>query len=182
MVEAFARYTKGNAHIIIIGRNRTAAEAIISSFPKPTVEKGGERPVHEFVPCDASLMKNVHATTTELLSRLPKVNFLVLSPGYLSLSNEQTDEGIDPRFVLYYYARWKFTHDLLPLLHNAKEAGEDVKVMFVLAAGKGGQIDLDDLGLKKNNSIINARKVIPTYTDLMIEVILRFQHFSSGRQ
>jgi len=177
MAEAFARYTKGNAHIVIIGRNRTAAEAIISSFPKPTVEEGGDPPVHEFIPCDASLMKNVEATTTELLSRLPKVNFLVLSPGYLSLSKEKTEEGIDARFALYYYARWKFTHDLLPLLHNAKQAGEDAKVMSVLSAGKGGQIDLDDLGLKKNDSVGQVAKAMPTYNDLMIEVIPRFQHF-----
>jgi len=111
-----------------------------------------------------------------------KVNFLVLSPGYLSLSKEKTEEGIDARFALYYYARWKFTHDLLPLLHNAKEAGEDVKVMSVLSAGKGGQIDLDDLGLKKNDSVGKVAKAMPTYNHLMIEVIPHFQHFSSGRR
>jgi hypothetical protein len=51
-----------------------------------------------------------------------------------------------------------------------------------LSAGKGGQIDLDDLGLKKNDSVGMVAKAMPTYNDLMIEVILRFQHFSSGRQ
>lgn len=35
MVEAFAKYTKGNAHIIIAGRNKTAAEEIIAKLPKP---------------------------------------------------------------------------------------------------------------------------------------------------
>ena len=30
--EAFARYTKGDAHIIICGRNRAAAESIIASL------------------------------------------------------------------------------------------------------------------------------------------------------
>lgn len=38
MAEAFARVTKGNANIIIVGRNRAAAERIISSFPKPGPE------------------------------------------------------------------------------------------------------------------------------------------------
>jgi hypothetical protein len=53
-------------------------EAIIASFPKPTID--GPQPVHEFVQCDATLMKNMHATTANFLSRLHKVNFLVMSP------------------------------------------------------------------------------------------------------
>ncbi|KAJ3924157.1 MAG: hypothetical protein NXY57DRAFT_865203, partial [Lentinula lateritia] len=36
MAEAFAKHTQGNAHIILVGRNRAAAESIISRFPKPT--------------------------------------------------------------------------------------------------------------------------------------------------
>ncbi|KIM87912.1 hypothetical protein PILCRDRAFT_814619 [Piloderma croceum F 1598] len=38
----------------------------------------------------------------------------------------------------------KLINDLMPLLQKAKDAGEDAKVMSVLAAGKGGPIDLDD--------------------------------------
>jgi NAD(P)-dependent dehydrogenase (short-subunit alcohol dehydrogenase family) len=172
MAEAFARYTNGNAHIVIIGRNREAAQSIISSFPKPTITKGGEPPLHEFVSCDATLMKNVHATVAELLSRLPKINFLVLSPGYLSLHEKKTEEGIDARFAPYYYARWKFTHDLLPLLRNAVEAGEQASVMFVLTTSKGGEIDLDDLGLRNSSSFVKAANTFPTYHDLAIEVSL----------
>jgi len=171
VAEAFARYTSGNAHIIICGRNRTAAEAIIASFPKPTIAAGaGPQPVHEFVQCDAMLMKNVGATTAELLSRLPKANFLVMSPGFLTLrGRDETEEGIDKKLALNYYARWRFLHDLMPLLSAAKDQGEDAKVMTVLAAGKGGEIDADDLGLKKNYSVSNAAKAAPTYNDLMLE-------------
>jgi NAD(P)-dependent dehydrogenase (short-subunit alcohol dehydrogenase family) len=46
MAEAFARYTKGRAHIIIIGRNCAVGEVIISSFPKPTDTKDGWK--HDF--------------------------------------------------------------------------------------------------------------------------------------
>jgi hypothetical protein len=173
MAEGFARYTKGNAHIIICGRNRAAAEAIIASFPKPQVAEGVSRPVHEFVQCDATLMKNVQATTTELLSRLPKINFLVQSPGYLTLrGRDETEEGLDRKMALNYYARWKFTNDLMPLLRKARDSGEDAKVFSVLAAGKGAEIDLDDLGLKKNYSVRNSALATPTYTDLMFEVCL----------
>lgn len=53
--EAFARYTKGNAHIIISGRNEEAAQAIIDSFPKHPSSK------YEFLPCDVSRLANVTA-------------------------------------------------------------------------------------------------------------------------
>lgn len=120
MVESFARHTKGNAHIIICGRNEKAAKSIIATFPKPTVSAGAQ---HEFVHCDAVLMKNVHTTAIDLLARLPKINFLVLSPGVLTMKGrDETEEGIDKKLALHYYARWKFTKELMPLLRNAKGA------------------------------------------------------------
>jgi len=167
IAEAFARHVKGNAHIIIIGRNRAAAESILSQFPKPTSESV---PTHEFVQCDVSLIKNVHATTKELLARLPKINFLVMSPGYLTTKGrDESEEGIDKKLAVHYYARWAFINDLLPALKKAKESGEDAKVLSVLGAGKGGEVDLDDLGLKKAFTVTKAGLQAPTYNDLMME-------------
>lgn len=166
VAEAFARHLKGNAHIIIIGRNRAAAEKIISRFPKPTSES---KLTHEFVHCDVTLMKNVHAVTEELLTRVPKINFLVMSPGYMTTKGrDESEEGIDKKLAVHYYARWKFISDLLPALNKAKELGEDSKVLSVLAAGTG-EIDLDDLGLKKNFSLARAAAQAPAYNDLMMQ-------------
>ena len=167
MAEALGRYTKGNATIIIAGRNRAAADAIIAKLPKPTTPGVS----HEFVECDATLMKNVRATTKEILARHPKINFLVMSPGYLTLKGrDETEEGIDRKLALNYYARWTFATGLLPALKRAKEAGEDAKVFSALAAGKGGEIDVEDLGLKKSYSVPKAALASPTYNDLMMEV------------
>ncbi|KAJ6592609.1 hypothetical protein B0H19DRAFT_1088142 [Mycena capillaripes] len=63
--EAFAHYTKGNAHIIIVGRNKGAAES-----STPTGWKD------EF---------NIGAVMVILLKRVPKINFLVASSGDASL-------------------------------------------------------------------------------------------------
>ena len=165
--EAFARYTKGNAHIVIVGRNKSAADEIIASFPKPTKPEAK----HEFVQCDVFLMRNIQATTASLRESLPKINYLVLSPGLFNLrGRDETAEGIDKRLGLHYYARWKFVYDLLPLVQKAKEAGEDAKVMSVLAAGHGGPVNLDDLGMKKSYNVAKAGLTSPTYTDLMFEV------------
>ncbi|KAE9404725.1 hypothetical protein BT96DRAFT_955518 [Gymnopus androsaceus JB14] len=145
--------------IIIIGRNSSAAEAIIAGFLRPTSPSAK----HEFLACDVTLMKNVQRTTQELLSRTSRINFLVMSPGFLTLSGrDETEEGINKLLAM-------FIHGLVPALVQAKEAGEDAKVFSVLAAGKGGKVNLEDLGLKKTFSFSNVFLETPTYTDLMMQ-------------
>jgi NAD(P)-dependent dehydrogenase (short-subunit alcohol dehydrogenase family) len=172
MASTFARMTKGNANIIIVGRNRDAADRIISSFPKPTPDKGVK---HEFIQCDVSLLKNVHATTSYMLSRLDKINFLVISPGYINLTGRnETVEGNDHRLSVMYYARWAFIDDLIPLLQKARGAGEEAKVMSVLAAASpaGVPANVNDLAMKENYGLLAATGGIATYNDLMLEVRL----------
>lgn len=167
MVERFARFTKGNSSIIIVGRNRAAAETIFASLPP------AGKSAREFIQCDATLMSNVHTASQEILSRHSKINYLILTPGVLSLKGrDETSEGIDKKLAVHYYARWGFIHGLLSSLERAKEAGEEAKALSVLAAGKGGEIDVDDLGLKKSYSLSSAAMAAPTYTDLMMEVII----------
>lgn len=76
MAEALAQATDGNSHIIICGRNKAAADKIIEGFPK---SQSGS--TYEFESCEATLMSNVRNTTSSLLGRLSKLNYLVLSPG-----------------------------------------------------------------------------------------------------
>ncbi|KAI0796251.1 NAD(P)-binding protein [Irpex lacteus] len=168
MAKAFATHRNGDAHIVIVGRNRQAAEELIASLPKPA---DGQTP-HEFVECDASLMRNVRQTTAELVRKLPKINFLVLSAGFLTTQGRnETDEGIDKRLALHYYSRWRFTYDLIPLLQKAVDANEDAKVMTVLnSTGQSeSDIDLDNLGLKKNYSPVAAAKYGCACSNAMIE-------------
>lgn len=163
--EAFARYTGGHAHIIIVGRNRQAGEAIISSFPQTPTSR------YEFVQCDVTLMKNVHATTSSLLASLPKLNYLMASTGLMTLNGrDETAEGIDKKLGVDYYSRWTFIKELMPLLRKAKDAGEDAKVLTLLAAGEGGNIDLENLGLKQGYSLPKVMEAAATYNDLMVEV------------
>ncbi|KAJ6583487.1 NAD(P)-binding protein [Mycena vulgaris] len=166
MAEAFARHTKGNAHIVLVGRNRAAAEAILATFPKPTAP--GAK--HEFVECDITLMKNVGRVAGELRARIPTINFLVLTPGVMTMNaRNETEEGIDRKLAVHYYGRWRFIKDLLPAVESAQKAGQDSKVMTVLSAGIGaGAIDLEDLGLKKHFSVPNAALAAPTYNDIMV--------------
>lgn len=177
MARAFAAHTKGNSNIVIVGRNKDAAEAILSSLPNPeTAESNPKALSRDFIQCDVTLMKNVQTTAQTIISKYPKINYLVLSTGYLTLTGrDETVEGIDKKLAVHYYARWKFIQDLMPALQSAKDANEEGAVVSVLAAGKGGQIDVNDLGLKETFSLKNAALAAPTYNDLMLEVCFFLQ-------
>ncbi|KAG7451053.1 uncharacterized protein BT62DRAFT_916152 [Guyanagaster necrorhizus] len=144
MAQSLASHTQGNANIIIVGRNAKAAQEIIDSFPRPS---SSVKPIHEFVPCDASLMSNVASATEEVKKHLgeKKVDFLVLTTGYLTISGrEETKEGMDKKMAVTYYAKWKFVKDLMGSL---KEGGS--KVVSVMSPGNGGRIDVNDLDMKE---------------------------------
>ncbi|KXN81959.1 hypothetical protein AN958_03367 [Leucoagaricus sp. SymC.cos] len=183
MVEAFGRYTQGKSDIVIVGRREAAAESIFLSLPRPSDQTYRR----EFIHCDVTRIKNVQNAAAEILSRYPKINFLILSTGFLTLKGrDETEEGLDTKLAVHYYSRWKFIKDLIPSLNNAIKAGEDAKVLSVLGAGKGGEINLDDLGLKKTFSTMNAALQAPTYNDLMMEAFhdshpdLTFTHAYPG--
>jgi NAD(P)-dependent dehydrogenase (short-subunit alcohol dehydrogenase family) len=172
MARAFATHTKGNSNIVIVGRNKDAAETILSSLPTPeTTESNPQAQSRDFIQCDVTLMKNVQTTAQTIISKYPKINYLVLSPGYMTLAGrDETVEGIDKKLAVLYYARWNFIQRLVPALQRAKDANEEGAVVSVLGAGKGGSIDVNDLGLKETFSLKNAALATPTYTDLMLEV------------
>ncbi|KAK0196413.1 hypothetical protein F5146DRAFT_1011437 [Armillaria mellea] len=170
IVKAIARYTGGKVHLIIISRNRTTAENILTSLPTASAEDG--KPVlREFVFCDAELMENIKTTAADLSARLTKINYLVLSAGYADLwsGRQETAEGIDKLLGLRYYSRFKYIYELLPLLRNAKEAGEDASVLSVLASGMGYAIDINDLGLKHSYQAYKAMLASSSYNDIMVE-------------
>lgn len=166
MASAFATHTNGRARIVIIGRNQKAAEDLRATLPSPAREQ------LLFISCDMKLMRNVTTATRELAAHgIDKINYLVLSSGVLPAEGRiETEEGIDEKLAIAYYGRWKFVYGLQGALAKAAAAGEPAKVLTVLAAGAGGPIELDDLGLKKNYGLIHTSKSQATYTDLMVEV------------
>lgn len=170
MAEQFAKMTNGKAHMILVGRNRSAAERILDSMPTPEGE-GSVTWRREFFQCDVSLMKNVKALSQTLIEQLPKINFLVLSAGALNFGGrDETEEGIDKQLAIRYYSRWKFIYELIPLLRKAKDAGEDARVMSVHGGGNLKPVDLSDLAMKKNYGGLQAAGRSSVYNNYMIEV------------
>ena len=168
MAEVLARHRNGQVHLIIVGRNQDAASKIFAGLPKTDEQSSWTR---EFVKCDVTLMRNVHAAAQEILSKHDKINYLVLSTGFLATKRIETAEGNDAGLCAFYYSRWKFIDELLPALRKATEAGEEARILSVLAAGYGGvNIPLDNLGWKTFPALSSIRPLMTTYNDLMIAV------------
>jgi hypothetical protein len=172
MAEQLAKQTKGRAQIVLLGRNQAAADETIASFPRtPEGTSSAEESKYSFIKVDATSMEELRNVTSKLLKDLDKVNFIVVSPGVLTMKGrDETSEGIDRKMACNFYARFRFIYDLAPLVEKAAERGEQTGVMSVFAAGNGSAIDLDDLGLVKGFTLRKAHDHVVTYKDAVFEV------------
>ena len=172
MAEQLAHQTNGRAHIILLGRNQEAANKIIASFPQtPAGTPPNEESKYSFIKVDATSMAQVRDVTAKLSNDLEKINFIVATAGYSTLKGrDESPEGIDRKIACTFYARFRFIHDLAPLVEKTAEKQETTGIMSVFAPGRGSQVDLDDLGLVKGYSIKRAHDEIVTYNDAAFEV------------
>ncbi|KAJ6568504.1 hypothetical protein B0H19DRAFT_939432 [Mycena capillaripes] len=173
IAEAFARHTKGNAHIVIVGRSSTAATAILAGLPPAPA---GADATRDFVPCDLTSIASVKRVAASLGARFPRINLLITTAGTINFESTITSEGLEVSTALWYYARWALVAGLLPTIRAAHGAGEDARVMAVFSAGQGKELDLSDLGLKKALKPVRdfvgfraAGSQASTYVDLMFK-------------
>ncbi|PVG01538.1 NAD(P)-binding protein [Serendipita vermifera] len=171
MAEQMAQQTKGRAHIILLGRNQAAAENIIASFPKTDPSTPAEdASEYSFVKVDATSMAQVREVAAQLKAQLPKINFIIATTGFVNFKGrEETSEGIDRKMACNFYARFRFIHDLAPLVAKAAENEEHTAVMSVFAPGRNAAVDLNDLGLVKGYGLVAQRKQAVTYTDCVMQ-------------
>ncbi|KAJ7732062.1 NAD(P)-binding protein [Mycena maculata] len=173
IAEAFARHTKGNAHIVIVGRNSAAAATILAGLPPAPA---GANVTRDFVPCDLTSIASVKRVAASLGARFPRINLLVTTAGAINFESAITSEGLEVSAAVWYYARWALLAGLLPAIRAAHAAGEDARVMAVFSAGQGTALDLGDLGLQKALKPVRdfagfrtAGGQASTYIDLMFK-------------
>lgn len=125
MTGVLANILHGRAHIVLIGRNRSAAEKTIASLPTLSqTDHGDVQCTYEFVQCDVTLMKNVHQIAKDLLQRLPHINFLIHCAAVAGLlGREDTEEGIDKKMAARYYSRFALTLRSAPPSSQGAETG-----------------------------------------------------------
>ena len=173
MAEQLARQTNGRAQIILLGRNRVSADRIIASLPRtPEGTAPSEESQYSFIKVDATSMEEIRNLTAKLSKEFEKINFIVVSPGTLTMKGrDETKEGIDRKMACNFYGRFRFIYDLVHLVEAAEKRGEQTGVMSVFEAGGGSAIDLDDLGLVKRFTLKKAHDHVVTYKDAVFEVI-----------
>ncbi|MCJ1382097.1 hypothetical protein MMC17_005209 [Xylographa soralifera] len=135
--------------VYLVGRNDSQASKIIQ-------ELQGINPEGKisFVKSDVSLLRNVDKACEEIQIKEDRINLLFLSAGFLSMKGrDETVEGLDKKFSVHYYSRIRFATNLLPQLINASKSGGLSRVISVLAAGREGNLVLDDLSLKTHYSL-----------------------------
>lgn len=89
-------------YIILVGRNRKNADAVIERMKN--VNGAGK---YEFVQGDLTLMKGVRSVATEVAGKVDRINFLCMSQGMATLkAKDDTEEGIDKKLALHFYSRF----------------------------------------------------------------------------
>ncbi|KAK4694108.1 hypothetical protein P7C71_g3416, partial [Lecanoromycetidae sp. Uapishka_2] len=167
--------------VYVVGRSQDAANRILSELKamQPETETN-------FIRKDLTLLKNVDEVCEEIKAKESKLNLLFMTPGTMSLKGRdgnlladnyllmlipflETAEGLDRKLTTNYYARIRFTQQLLPLLQLASPKLS--RVVSVLAPGEESRTNfhIDDLDLKKNFSLRTAACHAITMTDFSFE-------------
>ncbi|KAK3172250.1 hypothetical protein OEA41_005570 [Lepraria neglecta] len=129
-----------------------------------------------FIQKDLTLLKNVDEVCEEIKAKETKLNLLFMTTGTMSLKGrDETSEGLDRKLTTNYYARMRFTQQLLPLLQAASP--QLSRVVSVLSPGEESltSFHLDDLGLKNNFSLRTAACHAIIMTDFAFEEMAK-QH------
>ncbi|KAM3071927.1 hypothetical protein ACMFMG_008392 [Clarireedia jacksonii] len=149
----------------IIGRSKKAAAPLLDEL-----QKSNPSAKLNFMETELSLIKNVDVISDEIKSKEKKVDFVFVSPGYLTWDGRlDSSEGIDIPHALRYYSRLRLAYNLLTLL----QASPNPRVISILAGGKESAIDLDDLEVKNNFSTMKAAKNGTTQTTLAFEELAK---------
>jgi len=102
---------------------------------------------------------------------------VIITAGIMRMGGRQeTVEGIDDKMAVHYYGRLALILELLPFLESTARDGEkDVRVLSVLAAGKGTMVHQTDLDLKEHYGATECANATTFYNDLMVNELF-LQH------
>lgn len=160
---AFAKYTP-NPTIYIVGRNADAGARVVAKLKQINSNTKAR-----FMQHDMTLIKEADAMSKTVLENEKKVNVLFLSPGFLTINGRtESVEGVDTKLSINYYGRWRVVENLISLVETAAEAGENARVVSVLAPGNEGPVNMNDLALKTTFSLANANRHITEFNSLAV--------------
>src|SRR5882724_10950058 len=99
----------------------------------------------EFLQADLGLLRNVDALATQVATRWPRLNYLVLCAGIMRGRYTRTREGIEINFAVNYLSRFALTEALLPCLAAAGRLGNAARIVVIGGAAQNGKIHYEDV-------------------------------------
>lgn len=161
-----AQYTK-KPLIVVSGRDEVRGQETIDALK--AINKEGS---YSFEKCDLTKMKDSRMLAKRLAENHQSFNLLIISSGFLSMKpRTETEDGIDEKLAVNFFGRFNLMNRMMPMLTSAANQGQRVKVLSVFAAGEGRSLDLNDIGLVKNFSLVSAASHASNCNDLMAEVL-----------
>ncbi|THW42694.1 hypothetical protein D6D21_05722 [Aureobasidium pullulans] len=141
--------------LFLVGRNRTAASAILSDCRK--LCPSGE--FHFVQASDLSLIRDVDVACEEIKKLVDEsgaskgavacIDLLVMSHADFHIGGRrETSEGLDKTMSMLYYSRMRFTTNLLPLMRSSEAA----HVISVFGAGLEQMKDWDENDMSFRNA------------------------------
>ncbi len=151
--------------IYLVTRNAARASTLIATAQKLNTSA-------KIIPIetgDLTLVRDAEKAAKQIASKADRLDMLVMSPGYLSFASapDFSPEGIDRITSIRFHARMRFLLTLLPLLRKAPNP----RVISILAGGKEGDLNLDDLAMSKKGTYgpLYAAGAAASMTTLFLE-------------
>lgn len=137
---AALRLAKERAHVLVHGRNKEKAAAVIEELKS----KSGNKSIEGLI-ADFSALEEVRHLAEQVLERYPRLDVLINNAGVGFLEKRHSQDGYELRFAVNYLAPFLLTHLLVPSLKNAASS----RIVNVASAGQH-PIDFDDVMLEEN--------------------------------
>lgn len=138
--EAMKQLAKGNAHIVMVARNRNKAESV-----KAEIERINHV-VIDIVIADFSDLSDVRQAAGYILDHYPKIDVLVNCAGMHSTKAKYTKEGFEQVFCVNHLAPFLFTNLLLDCLKESAPS----RILQINSEGhRFNGLDINDLDWKK---------------------------------
>ncbi|RAK84728.1 short-chain dehydrogenases/reductase [Aspergillus costaricaensis CBS 115574] len=147
--------------IHLVGRNPASGSRVLEEL-RASNPNGS----FHFIQSDVSLLRSVDKACAEITDKEKQIDLLFMSTGHLSLSKNETDEGLDDNHALRYYSRMRFVQNLMPLLSASPGPA---RVVSILAGGQEGTIEEDNFDLTKSWTFSKSNTYAATLNSLAIE-------------
>ncbi|GAA3953003.1 hypothetical protein GCM10023085_39350 [Actinomadura viridis] len=151
---ALERLARGD-HVTVIGSNEARGRALIDRAADPNLR---------FLRADLSSIAEVERVVTDISERHQAVDALALFANRVSPQRQETPDGLEFTFALYYLSRYLLGHRLRPLL----DAAPDPVIINVAGVGTtSGQIFWDDPQMTRRYGQVRAQLQAGRANDLL---------------